>query len=140
VSYKIVDQIKKSHVPATLKKVLEAYVTFGNRDGTSIRPTEAAVAERASASRITISRRTQTLVALGLLVHDLDEKGYWLKYAYGENGVWAYVRLPRQFLSVMSIAGVTVVEPFMFISFALLYLRMAALSSASSKGLASQLA
>lgn len=91
MSYKIVDQIKKSHVPATLKKVLEAYVTFGNRDGTSIRPTEAAVAERASASRITISRRTQTLVALGLLVHDLDEKGYWLKYAYGENGVWAYV-------------------------------------------------
>jgi hypothetical protein len=53
--------------------------------------------------------------------------------------IWAYVRLPRQFLSVMSIAGVTVVEPFMFIGFALLYVRMAALSSASSTALASQL-
>ena len=53
--------------------------------------------------------------------------------------IWAYVRLPRQFLSVMSIAGVTVVEPFMFIGFALLYVRMRALSSASSTALASQL-
>jgi hypothetical protein len=53
--------------------------------------------------------------------------------------IWAYVRLPRQFLAVVSIAGVTVVEPFMFIGFALLYVRMAALSSASSKALASQL-
>jgi len=40
--------------------------------------------------------------------------------------IWAYVRLPRQFLAVVSIAGVTVVEPFMFIGFALLYIRMAA--------------
>jgi hypothetical protein len=53
--------------------------------------------------------------------------------------VWAYVRVPWQFLTVASIAGVTVVEPFMFIGFALLYVRTAALSSASSKGLASQL-
>jgi hypothetical protein len=71
--------------------VLEAYASFGNRDGTSIRPTEAAVALRASASRSTVSRRTQTLVDIGLLVQDLDDEGYWLKYAYGENGVWAYV-------------------------------------------------
>jgi hypothetical protein len=53
--------------------------------------------------------------------------------------IWAYVRLPRQFLAVVSIAGVTAVEPFMFIGFALLYVRMAALSSASSTALASQL-
>jgi hypothetical protein len=53
--------------------------------------------------------------------------------------IWAYIRLPRQFLAVVSIAGVTVVEPFMFIGFALLYVRMAALSSASSKAPASQL-
>jgi len=53
--------------------------------------------------------------------------------------IWAYIRLPRQFLAVVSIAGVTAVEPFMFIGFALLYVRMAALSSASSKALASQL-
>jgi hypothetical protein len=91
VSYKIVDLIAKSSMPSTLKRVLIAYTTYANRDGTSIRPTEAAVAERASASRSTVSRRTQTLIASGLLVHDLDEKGYWLKHAYGENGVWAYV-------------------------------------------------
>jgi hypothetical protein len=50
--------------------------------------------------------------------------------------IWAYVRLSSQFLAVASIAAVTVVEPFMFIGFALLYIRMAALSSASSEALA----
>jgi hypothetical protein len=54
--------------------------------------------------------------------------------------IWAYVRVPWQFLTVASIAAVTVVEPFMFVGFALLYVRTAVLSSASSKGLASQLA
>src|ERR1700722_1450237 len=91
MSYKIVDQIKKSLLPRPLKTVLEAYTTFGNRDGTSIRPTEAHVAGRASSSRSTVSRHTQTLVALGLLVHDRDEHGIFLKYGYGENGTWAYV-------------------------------------------------
>lgn len=91
MSYKIVDQIKKTNMPAPLKKVLEAYASFGNKDGTSIRPTEASVGNRASASRSTISRRTQTLVRDGLLVHDRDEHGIFLKHAYGENGVWAYV-------------------------------------------------
>jgi hypothetical protein len=52
--------------------------------------------------------------------------------------IWAYVRVPRPFLTIASIAAVTVVEPFMFIGFALLYVRMAEPSSASSKGLASQ--
>jgi hypothetical protein len=91
MSYKIVDQIKKSPLPRPLKTVLEAYATFANRDGTSIRPTEAAVAERATSSRSVVSRHTQTLVATGLLVHDLDENGYWQKHVYKENGVWAYV-------------------------------------------------
>jgi hypothetical protein len=50
--------------------------------------------------------------------------------------IWAYVRLPWRFLAVASISAVTVVEPFMFIGFALLYIRMAALSSASSEALA----
>ena len=45
--------------------------------------------------------------------------------------IWAYVRLPRQFLAVVSIAGVTAVEPFMFIGFALLYVRMSVSSSTS---------
>jgi hypothetical protein len=88
MSYKIVDQIKKTIMPAPLKKVLEAYASFGNKDGTSIRPTEAKVGIRASASRSTVSRRTQRLVGDGLLVHDRDEHGIFLKHAYG-NGVWA---------------------------------------------------
>jgi hypothetical protein len=46
--------------------------------------------------------------------------------------IWAYVRLPLRFLIVASIAGVTVVEPFMFIGFALLYIKMTAASSASN--------
>jgi hypothetical protein len=54
--------------------------------------------------------------------------------------IWAYVRVPWQFLTIASFAAVTVVEPFMFIGFALLYVRTVALSSASSKGLSSQLA
>jgi len=91
MSYKIVDQIAKSPIPSTLKTVLIAYATFANRDGTSIRPTEAKVALRASSSRSVVSRHTQTLVALGLLVHDRDEHGIFLKHAYGDNGVWAYV-------------------------------------------------
>jgi hypothetical protein len=46
--------------------------------------------------------------------------------------IWAYVQLPLRFLTVASIAGVIVVEPFMFIGFALLYIKMTAVSSASS--------
>jgi len=53
--------------------------------------------------------------------------------------IWAYVRLPLRVLAVASIAGVKVVEPFMFIGFALLYIKMTALSSASDAGLAGQL-
>jgi len=91
MSYKIINQIKKSTLPRPLKTVLEAYAYFANKDGTSIRPTEASVALRASSSRSVVSRHTQTLVATGLLVHDRDEHGIYLKHAYGENGVWAYV-------------------------------------------------
>ena len=43
-------------------------------------------------------------------------------------------------LTVASIIGVTVVEPTMFVGFALLYLKMSALNSAPSKVLTSQLA
>jgi hypothetical protein len=52
---------------------------------------------------------------------------------------WAYVQLPLRFLTVASIAGVIVVEPFMFIGFALLYIKMRAVSSASIGELAIQL-
>jgi hypothetical protein len=60
---------------------------------------------------------------------------FWLA-----SWIWAYVRVPLQFPTVASFAAVTVVEPFMFIGFALLYVRTAALSSASSRGQESQLA
>ena len=90
MSYKIVDQIKKSSLSSTLKPILEAYASFGNRDGTSIRPTEAAVGKRAGKSRGVVSRHTQTLVALGLLVHDKDEHGIYFRHAYDRPGVWAY--------------------------------------------------
>jgi hypothetical protein len=53
--------------------------------------------------------------------------------------IWAYVHLPLRFLTVASIAGVIAVEPFMFIGFALLYIEMMAVSSASNVGLATPL-
>jgi hypothetical protein len=53
--------------------------------------------------------------------------------------IWAYVQLPLRVLTVASIAGVVVVEPFMFIGFAVLYIKMTALSSASNVELAGQL-
>ncbi len=53
--------------------------------------------------------------------------------------IWSYVQLPLRFLTVASIAGVIVVEPFMFIGFALLYIKMTAVSSAANAGLTSQL-
>jgi hypothetical protein len=43
-------------------------------------------------------------------------------------------------LTVASVIGVTVVEPTMFVGFALLYSKMSAVGSAPSKGLAGQLA
>jgi len=52
--------------------------------------------------------------------------------------IWSYVRLPLWSLSVASIAGVTIVEPFMFIGFALLYTRMSAEPSPSRDAFAQQ--
>jgi hypothetical protein len=54
--------------------------------------------------------------------------------------VSSWGQLLLRFLTVASIAGVMVVEPFMFIGFALLYIKMTEVSSASNVGLASQLA
>jgi len=91
MSFKLVDKIKKSNLPGPLKKVLEAYVSFGNSDGTSIRPTAAAVAERITGSRTTVARYTPRLVRLGLLVHDRNEDGTFKTYSYNSEGTWAYV-------------------------------------------------
>jgi hypothetical protein len=46
---------------------------------------------------------------------------------------------PLRVLTVPSLAGVTVVQPFLFTGFALLHIKMTALSSASNVGLAGQL-
>jgi len=54
--------------------------------------------------------------------------------------IWPYVQLPGWVATAASIAGVTVVEPTMFIGFALLYLRMSALPSDSKEALARQFA
>ncbi len=91
MSFKLVDKIKKSSLPGSLKKVLEAYVSFGNADGTSIRPTADAVAERVGGGKRTVQRYTPTLVRLGFLVHDFNEDGTYKTYNYPTPGVWAYV-------------------------------------------------
>lgn len=91
MSFKLVDKIKKSIIPGPLKKVFEGYVSFGNADGTSIRPTAAAVAKRASSSRQTVARYTPTLVEWGFLIHELNEDGTYKTYCYPKPGVWAYV-------------------------------------------------
>jgi hypothetical protein len=92
MSFKLIDQTKKNPaMPSRLKRVFEAYLSFGNKDGTQIRPTERKVAERAGVSRRTASRRTTELVRLGFLVHDLNEDGSWATFTYKKHGVWAYV-------------------------------------------------
>jgi hypothetical protein len=74
-----------------MKRVFEAYVSFGNSDGTSIRPTAAAVGKRATCSSRTVERQAPVLVRLGLLVHDRNEDGTYKTHNYPKNGVWAYV-------------------------------------------------
>jgi hypothetical protein len=91
MSFRLVDKVKKSKLPGALKAVLEAYLSFGDKDGTSIRPTAAKVAVRAGKSQSTVHHLTPELVRLGLLVHDRDEKGEYLRHDYGKHGAWAYV-------------------------------------------------
>ncbi|HVZ18709.1 MAG TPA: hypothetical protein VG897_16450 [Terriglobales bacterium] len=43
--------------------------------------------------------------------------------------IWKYVQLPGWFLTFASYFGVTLVEPVMFIGFALLYIRMSSQTS-----------
>ena len=91
MSFKLVDKVKKSSLPGMLKSVLEAYLSFGNKDGTSIRPTAAKVAKRAGKSQSTVHHITPKLVKMGLLVHDRDEQGVYLTHTYDKNGTWAYI-------------------------------------------------
>jgi hypothetical protein len=89
MSFKLVHQIKKSPMPAPMKRILEAYCSFANRDGTNVRASETHVGKRASCSRSTVSRWTQVLTAHNLLVHERNSDGTPKTHDY-ENGKWAY--------------------------------------------------
>lgn len=91
MSFRLVDKAKKSCLPGYLKAILEAYLSFGNKDGTSIRPTADKVGKRAGRSQRTVERHAPMLVKLGLLVHDRDADGSYLTHNYPKAGVWAYV-------------------------------------------------
>ena len=91
MSFLLVNKVKKSNLPGPLKAVLEAYLTYANKDGTSIRPTAKKVANRAGKSQSTVHHITPEIVRLGLLVHDLDQDGNWLTHDYDKHGTWAYV-------------------------------------------------
>ncbi|MGE5114533.1 MAG: hypothetical protein ACM3JB_27040 [Acidobacteriaceae bacterium] len=90
MSFRLVDRIKKTDLPGKYKRVLEAWVSFGNKDGTSIRPSKEAVAKRAGISRRTVYRRTDDLIAVGILVPESDENGNERRHYYG-NGHYATV-------------------------------------------------
>ena len=69
MSFKIVDVIKKTKgISGKHKRVLEAWASFANKDGTNIFCAKDAAAKRAGVSRDTVYRNTAELVSLGLLV------------------------------------------------------------------------
>ena len=69
MSYKIVDAIKKTRgVPGRIKRVLEAYASFADKDGTNIFASKEAVARRAGVSRDTVYRNTEDCLRIGVLV------------------------------------------------------------------------
>lgn len=72
-----------------MKRILEAYCSFANRDGTNVRASETHVGKRASCSRCTVSRWTRVLIAHNLLVHVRNSDGTPKTHDY-ENGKWAY--------------------------------------------------
>jgi hypothetical protein len=51
---------------------------------------------------------------------------------------WGYIQLPWWVPAIGSIAAVSLVEPFLFIGFALLYIRMSVPSSAPNASLSRQ--
>jgi hypothetical protein len=77
MSYKIRDQIAKlKGVPAKHKRVLDAWASFADKDGTNIYASKEAVAERAGISRWTVYRNTDDLVDIGVLVDTGDTHKY----------------------------------------------------------------
>jgi hypothetical protein len=69
MSYKIRDRIAKlKGVPSKYKRVLDAWATFANKDGSNIHPSKEAVAERAGISRWTVYENTTDLIEVGVLV------------------------------------------------------------------------
>jgi hypothetical protein len=91
MSFKLVDQIKKTKgIAGKHKRVLEAWASFGNRDGTNIRPSKEKVAQRAGVDRKTVYRNTDDLIAAGILVPDLNNDGSPTMHYY-PNGHWVPV-------------------------------------------------
>lgn len=77
MSYRIRDQIAKlKGIPAKHKRVLDAWASFADPDGTNIRPSKKAVAERAGINRATVYRNTDDLVEVGILV-DTGNKHFY---------------------------------------------------------------
>jgi hypothetical protein len=93
MSFKIINIIKrKTKMPRGVKRVFEAYVSFGNANGTSIRPSKESVAAAADVGRETVWRHTKWLVDNGLLVHvsDPDQPDGKARHYYG-NGHYSFV-------------------------------------------------
>ncbi len=99
MSYKLVDKIKKSTLPGKYKRVLEAWASFGNKDGTGIRPSKEAVARRAGVNRRTVYRHTDDLVKAGILVVDVDQKGEERRHYYGNGHYTTLFHLDAEALS-----------------------------------------
>src|SRR6266516_4500677 len=62
-------------LPAKHKRVLLAWASFANNDGTSIRPKKESVADRAGISRWTVYKNTDDLIDVGVLV---DTGEHWI--------------------------------------------------------------
>ena len=94
MSYRIVDAIKKNKVlPGKCKRVLEAWASFANADGTNIRPSKEKVAERAGISRWTCYRRTDDLLRAGILVADLNPDGSEKRRFYARGHYTTYYHI-----------------------------------------------
>lgn len=96
MSFKIVDRIKKAKgVPGKYKRVLEAWASFGNKDGTNIRPSKESVARRAGINRSTVYRNSDKMMALGVLVPELNPDDLTdpvgIRKHYYPNGHWTTV-------------------------------------------------
>jgi hypothetical protein len=67
MSRKLATAIKESAIPGKYKRILEAYASFANNDGTNIRPSQKQLGKRAGTSDDTVQRNTPDLLASTIL-------------------------------------------------------------------------